>query len=73
MALRRWLGIRKGTLVHFSEDGTRLILQPVTAQFIRSLRGSLKGKPSMLEILLKERREDMRREEKRLLRLWRKN
>ncbi len=55
---RRKLGIRKGTAVAFKEENGRLILQPITDQFIRSLRGSLKGKPSALDYLLEERRRD---------------
>ena len=56
--LRKRYGIRKGTTVSFLEDGHRLILQPVTDEFIRSLRGSLKGKPSALDILMEERKRD---------------
>ena len=56
--LRRRLGIRKGTMVSFREDHGRLILQPITAEFIRSLRGSLKGEPSALKFLLEERKRD---------------
>ena len=53
--LRRQFGIRKGTQVAFLEQDHRLILQPLTPEFIRSLRGSLKGDPSLLELLLKDR------------------
>ena len=53
--LRRKLGIRKGTQVIFMEDNERLILQPLTPEFIRGLRGSLKGGPSALEFLLGDR------------------
>lgn len=56
--LRRKLGIRKGTRVSLKEQDGRLILQPITAEFIRSLRGSLKGGASMLKFLLKERKRD---------------
>lgn len=56
--LRRRFGIRKGTLVSFSEEDGKIIVQPITAQFIHSLRGSLKGKPSALKVLLKERGRD---------------
>jgi AbrB family looped-hinge helix DNA binding protein len=56
--LRRRFGIRKGTLVSFSEEDGRLIVQPITAEFIHSLRGSLKGKPSALKVLLEERRRE---------------
>jgi AbrB family looped-hinge helix DNA binding protein len=53
--LRRRFGIKKGTLVSFAEDNGRIIVQPVTREFIRGLRGSLKGGPSALDHLIKER------------------
>ena len=56
--LRRRFGIKKGTLVTFTEDDGRIIVQPVTREFIRGLRGSLKGEPSALEILLDERKRE---------------
>ena len=56
--LRRKYGIRKGTQVAFLEDNQRLVLQPVTAEFIRRLRGSLKGGPSALEFLLDDRKRE---------------
>ena len=56
--LRRRFGIKKGTMVTFTEDDGRIIVQPVTREFIRGLRGSLKGQPSALEILLDERKRE---------------
>ena len=56
--LRRRFGIRKGTLVSFQEEEGRLIVQPVTRDFIRRLRGSLKGKSSALKTLLRERKRE---------------
>ena len=56
--LRRRFGIKKGTLIAFTEDDGRIIIQPVTREFIRGLRGSLKGEPSALEILLDERKRE---------------
>jgi AbrB family looped-hinge helix DNA binding protein len=56
--LRRKFGIRKGTQVAFVEEDHRLILQPLTLQFIRSLRGSLKGDPSPLKFLLDDRKRE---------------
>jgi AbrB family looped-hinge helix DNA binding protein len=56
--LRRRFGIKKGTMVTFTEDDGRLIVQPVTREFIRALRGSLKGEPSALEILLNGRQRE---------------
>ncbi len=61
--LRHRLKILKGMKIHISEQQGRLILQPITKEFIRSLRGSLKGKPSALNRLLKEHREEWKREE----------
>jgi len=56
--LRRRLGIKKGTAVTFSEEGGRIILQPVTREFIRGLRGSLRREPSALAILSGERKRE---------------
>ena len=56
--LRRKYAIRKGTQVAFLEEENRLVLQPLTPEFIHSLRGSLKGEPSALKILLEERKRD---------------
>jgi len=56
--LRKKYSIRKGTKVAFVEEENRIVLQPVTREFINSLRGSLKGKPSVLDLLLKIRRKE---------------
>ncbi len=56
--LRRRFGIKKGTMVTFTEDDGRIIIQPVTREFIRGLRGSLKGKRSALAALREERKHD---------------
>lgn len=56
--LRRKFGIRKGTQVAFVEEEQRLVLQPLTPEFIHSLRGSLKGKPSALKLVLEDRKRD---------------
>lgn len=55
--LRKRLKIKKGTVVAFTEDNGRLILQPVTPEWIASLKGSLKG-GGALEYLLAERKKD---------------
>jgi AbrB family looped-hinge helix DNA binding protein len=56
--LRRRFGIKKGTTISFLEQDGRIVVQPVTRQFIRGLRGSLKGEPSALDLLLKERKQE---------------
>ena len=56
--MRRRLGIHRGTLLALQEDRGRLVVQPVTADFIHSLRGKFKGGPSGVKILLEERRKE---------------
>jgi AbrB family looped-hinge helix DNA binding protein len=56
--LRRKYAIRKGTRVAFVEEQNRLVLQPITPEFIRSLRGSLSKDSSALETLLEERKRE---------------
>ncbi len=56
--LRRKYAIREGTQVAFVEEENRLVLQPLTPEFIRTLRGSLKGEPCALKILQEERKRE---------------
>lgn len=56
--LRRKYAIREGTQVAFIEDENRLILQPLTPEFVHALRGSLKGEPSALKHLLDDRKRE---------------
>lgn len=63
--LRRKFGIRKGTRVAFAEENHRLVLQPLTREFIHSLRGSLKGEPSLGDALTEDRRREFEIEERK--------
>ena len=56
--LRRKYSIKEGTQVAFLEQENRLVLQPLTSEFIRSLRGSLKGEPSAMKALLEGRKRE---------------
>jgi AbrB family looped-hinge helix DNA binding protein len=56
--LRKRYGIRKGTRVSMQEDGPRIILEPITPEFIRSLKGSARGKRNPLKILFADRRRE---------------
>ena len=60
--LRRKYGIKAGTKIHIYEENGRIILQPVTREFIASVRGSLKGSGA-LQFLEEERRLDRERED----------
>jgi AbrB family looped-hinge helix DNA binding protein len=59
--LRRKYGIKAGTRIRFVEDGERIIMQPITAEYIRSLRGSLQGNRAM-KVLIEERQKDKKRQ-----------
>ena len=54
--IRRRFQIDEGTRVAFLEEEGRLIIQPVTDEFIRSLRGCLKGEDSLVEAREREHR-----------------
>ena len=58
-SIRRQLGIKEGTRIQIEVDEARgqIILTPVTREYIRSLRGSLKGKGA-LKVLEAERRRE---------------
>ncbi len=56
--LRRKFGIRKGTQIAFLEENQRLVLQPITVEYLRRLRGSFKHAAAALEILYAERRRE---------------
>jgi AbrB family looped-hinge helix DNA binding protein len=56
--LRKRLGIREGTQVVFTEEESRLVLQPLTKGYIAKLRGILAGAPSPLKTILEDRRKE---------------
>jgi len=55
-ALREELGIKTGTRLALTPEEGRLILQPVTEDFIDSVMGSCKGEDSLVEALKREHR-----------------
>ncbi len=55
--LRRKHGIKAGTKVHFLEDEFgRIVLQPITEEYIDRVMGVLAGGPDLLAALREERR-----------------
>jgi AbrB family looped-hinge helix DNA binding protein len=56
--LRRKLRIHRGTAVTFLDEDGRLILQPITKKYVAKLRGVLRGEPSVLKMLLRERKRE---------------
>lgn len=57
--LRRRLGIRDGTYIQIDVDDVnkRLILTPVTREYIHSVRGKYKGKGLMKALMAEKQRE----------------
>ena len=57
--IRRRLGIREGTYIQIDVDDVnkRLILTPVTREYIHSLRGKYKGKGLMKALMAEKIRE----------------
>ena len=43
--IRRKFGIKAGTRLNFQEDNGRIVVQPVTKEYISSFRGIFKLKP----------------------------
>lgn len=63
--IRQALGIAPGTKLHVRVEGKEVVLFPLPADPIRALRGVAKGGPSLTKALLEDRREELKREEKR--------
>jgi len=57
--IRRQLGIKEGTYLQIDVDevNKRLILTPVTREFVHSLRGKYKGKGLMKALMAEKKRE----------------
>ena len=61
--LRKKYGITSGTAIRFIERENEILLQPLTSEYIRSVRGTLKSKTSATGELLEERSREKKREE----------
>jgi AbrB family looped-hinge helix DNA binding protein len=55
--LRREFEIEEGTRAYVESTPEGILIKPVTARFIRSLRGSLKGTKAMDTFMAERRRE----------------
>lgn len=60
--IREKYGIRKGSKVSIVDEGGVIILRPLMEDPIEGSRGILKGETSLLQALLKDRREEVARE-----------
>ena len=55
--LRKKYGITEGTKIVVVDTGNEILLRPITPQYLKNLRGSLKGSGA-LEVLVEERKKD---------------
>ena len=54
--MRASLGIRPGTRITVTQDGSRIVLEPVSEELVDKTRGLFSSKPSLSEALKRERR-----------------
>ncbi|HTL52553.1 MAG TPA: AbrB/MazE/SpoVT family DNA-binding domain-containing protein [Planctomycetota bacterium] len=64
-ALRRKYGIKKGTRIAIIDDGAQIILQPVTADYIRSQFGAFHV-PGLMKEFLANKQQEREREDREL-------
>lgn len=53
--MRASLGIKPGTRIAVTQDGSRIFLEPVSEELVDKTRGLFSGKPSLSEQLKRER------------------
>jgi AbrB family looped-hinge helix DNA binding protein len=58
--MRTALGIQPGTRIAVTQDGSRIVLEPVSEELVDRTRGMFSGKPSLSEELKRERRKKER-------------
>lgn len=56
--MRAALGITPGMRIAVRQEGSQIVLEPISKQIAARLRGKTKGGPSMTDELLKERRSE---------------
>jgi AbrB family looped-hinge helix DNA binding protein len=56
--MRSALGIKPGTRICVTQEGSRIVLEPVSAELVDKTRGMLAGGPSLTKALLRERRRE---------------
>jgi bifunctional DNA-binding transcriptional regulator/antitoxin component of YhaV-PrlF toxin-antitoxin module len=54
--MRTSLGIRPGTRIAVTQDGSRIVLEPVSDELVDKTRGMFSGKPSLSAELKRQRR-----------------
>jgi AbrB family looped-hinge helix DNA binding protein len=55
--IRKKYGIKAGTKIEILDEGERIVLQPITREYVRSLRGKYKGKGLLKALATEKKRE----------------
>jgi len=55
--IRKKYGIKAGTKIEILDEGERIVLQPITREYVRSLRGKYKGKGLLKALAAEKKRE----------------
>jgi AbrB family looped-hinge helix DNA binding protein len=55
--IRASLGIRPGTRIAVTQDGARIVLEPVSEELVDKTCGLFSGKPSLSDELKRQRRQ----------------
>lgn len=53
--MRMALGIKPGTRIAVTQDGSRIVLEPVSEELVDKTRGIFRGKPSLSAELKRQR------------------
>jgi AbrB family looped-hinge helix DNA binding protein len=56
--MRSALGIKPGTRICVTQEGSKIVLEPVSEDLVDRTRGMLAGGPSLTKVLLRERRRE---------------
>lgn len=56
-SLRRKYGIKQGTKIQVYDEGGRIILEPITREYVRKVRGSFKGSGALRTLMVDRSRE----------------
>jgi AbrB family looped-hinge helix DNA binding protein len=56
-AIRKKYGIKAGTKIEIIDEGERIVLQPITREYVRSLRGKFRGKGLLKALAAEKKRE----------------
>ena len=49
--LRRKYGLKEGVRIQVIDDGEQIVLQPITPEYVRKVRGLLKGNKGMKALM----------------------